>query len=117
MEGQIPQQGWTVKAAQLCPVVASNLFAHPVCSKEVVDKKVYKIRRGFLWTSSEQASGTGHCLDIWANVKQLKAVSGLSVLDLEVFNRALQLRWLWYQLFPGHLEQDLVYPAMNLIRR
>lgn len=59
-------------------------------------KSMDKIRRGFLWKGSEEASG-GHSLVRWAKVKKPKKLGGLGVLDMELFSRALRLRWLWFQ--------------------
>jgi hypothetical protein len=59
-------------------------------------KRMDRIRRGFFWKGTEEASG-GHCLVRWNKVKRPKKFGGLSVLDLELFSRALRLRWLWFQ--------------------
>jgi mannosylglycoprotein endo-beta-mannosidase len=64
--------------------------------KKWLINKLDKIRRNFFWKGTEQASG-GHCLVKWPVVKRPKNVGGLGVLDLELFSRALRLRWMWYQ--------------------
>jgi hypothetical protein len=59
-------------------------------------KNINKIRRNFLWKGAEEAIG-GHCLVSWKKVQRPKKLGGLGVIDLELFRRALRLRWLWYQ--------------------
>ena len=59
-------------------------------------KQIDKIRRSFLWKGDAEAGG-GHCLVQWARVKKPKKLGGPGVLDLEMFSRALRLRWLWYE--------------------
>jgi hypothetical protein len=59
-------------------------------------KKIDKIRRGFLWKGSEDVKG-GHCLVRWAKIQKPKQLGGLGILDLELFGRALRLRWLWLE--------------------
>jgi hypothetical protein len=63
--------------------------------KKWVISKIDKIRRGFLWKGAQEVKG-GHCLVRWAKVLKSKHLGGLGVLDLELFGRALRLRWLWY---------------------
>jgi hypothetical protein len=58
-------------------------------------KRIDKIRRGFLWKGTEAVNG-GHCLVRWPNVQKSKKTSGLGVLGLQRFSRALRLRWLWF---------------------
>lgn len=64
--------------------------------KKWVLKRINKIRRGFLWKGSEDASG-GHCLVRWKKIQRPKDLGGLGVLNLEFFSRALCLRWIWFQ--------------------
>jgi hypothetical protein len=59
-------------------------------------KKIDRIHRSFLWKGSANAQG-GHSLVRWERVKRPKYVGVLGVLDLEMFSRALRLRWLWYE--------------------
>ena len=59
-------------------------------------KKIDKIRRSFLWKGSHEANG-GHCLVQWKKAMRPKNFGGLGILDLDLFSRALRLRWLWFQ--------------------
>jgi len=59
-------------------------------------KKIDKLRRSFLWKGAADANG-GHCLVNWSKTKRPKAFEGLGILDLDLFSRALRLRWLWYE--------------------
>jgi hypothetical protein len=64
--------------------------------KKWVLKHINKIRRGFLWKGDDNVNG-GHCLVVWQKVQRPKQLGGLDVIHLELFSRALRLRWLWYQ--------------------
>ena len=39
----------------------------------------------------------GHCLVQWTRCQRPKKFGGLGILDLDLFSRALRLRWLWFQ--------------------
>lgn len=71
-------------------------FLTVLVPKKWMLKRLNKLRRGFLWKGSEEANG-GHCLVRWEKVQRPKKIEGLGILDLELFRRALRLRWLWYQ--------------------
>lgn len=59
-------------------------------------KKIDKLRRSFLWKGEAEAKG-GHYLVQWPKIMRPKQFGGLGILDLDLFSRALRLRWLWYQ--------------------
>ena len=59
-------------------------------------KEIDKMRRGFLWKGTADAK-RGQCLVNWSKTKKPKKFGGLGILDLDLFIRALRLRWLWYQ--------------------
>jgi mannosylglycoprotein endo-beta-mannosidase len=59
-------------------------------------KKMDKLRRSFLWKGVAEVNG-GHCLVKWGKTMRPKKFGGLGILDLDLFSRALRLRWLWYQ--------------------
>ncbi|CAN6246948.1 unnamed protein product [Urochloa humidicola] len=71
-------------------------FLTAFAPKKWLIKRLDKIQRAFLWKGSEEVRG-GHCLVKWAKVKRPKKLGGLGVLDLDLFSRALRLRWLWFQ--------------------
>lgn len=58
--------------------------------------KIDKYRRSFFWKGKDpdQVRG-GHCLVNWKTCLRPKKWRGLGFKDLEKFNRALRLRWLW----------------------
>lgn len=57
-------------------------------------KKIDRLRRSFLWKGSEETNG-GHCLIRWSKTMRPKCFGGQGILDLDLFSRALRLRWLW----------------------
>jgi hypothetical protein len=59
-------------------------------------KKIDKIKRNFLWHGSEETR-KGYCMVNWRRVQMLKKLGGIGITDLVKFNRALRLRWQWYQ--------------------
>ena len=59
-------------------------------------KKIDKFRRNFLWKGMAEANG-GNCLVQWRKAMRPKHFGGLGILDLDLFSRALRLRWLWFQ--------------------
>jgi hypothetical protein len=61
-----------------------------------------KLRRGFIWTGFDSASG-GKCLVGWAKVAQPTEFGGLRVLDLTMLGYALCLWWEW--LKPTELDR------------
>jgi hypothetical protein len=78
----------------LSSVVLYHMTVFPL-SKWVI-KKIDKIRRGFLWHGSDDVR-RGNCLVNWRRVQRPKKLGGLSVLELQNFNRALRIRWQWYR--------------------
>lgn len=75
----------------LSALPTNHLTVFPL--KKWAEKKMDKIRRGFLWTGSEQAHG-GHCLVNWKKVCRPKELGWLGMTNLEIFGRSLCLRWL-----------------------
>ena len=61
-----------------------------------VIKRIDKLRRSFLWKGEAEAKG-GHRLVNWRKTLRPKKFGGLGILDLDLFSRALRLRWLWFQ--------------------
>jgi hypothetical protein len=57
-------------------------------------KKLDRIRRQ--WQGSEEAR-KGSAMVNWKRVHGPKRLGGLGILDLQRFNRALQLWWPWYK--------------------
>ena len=59
-----------------------------------VFQEIDKMRRGFLWSGKDKASG-GQCLVAWTNVCLPTELGGLGVTDLRLAAYALRLRWVW----------------------
>lgn len=57
-------------------------------------KDIDKTRRRFLWAQEEEVMG-GKCKVSWQTVCSPIAKGGLGIQDLQLFGRALRLRWLW----------------------
>jgi hypothetical protein len=57
-------------------------------------KRIYKIRRNFLWHGSEDPRRR-NCQVNWRRILRPKRLGGLRILDLKKFNTALRLRWKW----------------------
>lgn len=59
-------------------------------------KKIDRIRRNFLWKGASDARW--RCCPVsWARACRDKSQGGLGIKDLACFNRALRLRWAWFQ--------------------
>lgn len=59
-----------------------------------------KIRRDLLWKANNYDK-RGACLVSWKNVCWPKSLGGLGILDLNLFSRALRLRWKWFEWTDG----------------
>jgi hypothetical protein len=57
-------------------------------------RAIDKLRRDFIWTGTELASG-GKCLVAWAKVKRPIELGGLGIIDLTTLGYVLRLRWEW----------------------
>ena len=59
-------------------------------------KEIDKARRRFLWAGNQQLHG-GKCKVNWARVQRPISRGGLGISNLDLFSRALRLRWLWFE--------------------
>ncbi|KAM0857846.1 hypothetical protein ACQ4PT_048211 [Festuca glaucescens] len=84
-------------------VIMTSSLIYPLLALDLdlwVLKFVDKLRRGFLWTGSEDARG-GSCLVAWNQVCQPKHLDGLGFHNLKFLNAALRAKWLWAQKAEG----------------
>jgi hypothetical protein len=63
--------------------------------KQVLED-IDKLRHRFLWAGDSEILG-GKCKVAWTLVAKPVDFNRLGVIELERFNRALRLRWLWFQ--------------------
>lgn len=72
-----------------------SVFKLPVWVMETIDR----IRRGFLWKKNSNED-KGISLANWELVCKPKKFGGLGVIDIQLFNDALLLKWYWYWCQP-----------------
>lgn len=77
-----------------CVLGSPNLPLNVPGSPAMAFKAIDKIRRAFLWKGTDAVNG-GHCLVSWKQMCRPKESGGLGVLDLEIMNSALRVRWAW----------------------
>ncbi|EAZ29307.1 hypothetical protein OsJ_13368 [Oryza sativa Japonica Group] len=93
--------GWKPKLlspdGRLC-LIKSVLMALPVHFMSVLQLPKWAIKdierkcRGFLWKGQQEVSG-GHCLVAWKDVCTPVENGGLGIRNLELFGKALRLKW------------------------
>jgi hypothetical protein len=88
----------------------------------------YYLTRNFLWKSSNPGNvKRGHYLINWRTCQRSRRLGGLGIKDLEKFNRAPRLRWLWYNWDPeerhwkklfrhdDHIDRSLFFASTYVI--
>jgi Reverse transcriptase (RNA-dependent DNA polymerase) len=60
-----------------------------------VTKQFTKITKRFLWRGTKDTYSEGHCLVAWQKITIPKINGGLSIIDIELQNKALLLNWIW----------------------
>ena len=66
-----------------------------------VIKFIDNYRRSFLWKGASEAKG-GHCLLAWPRVCRPPDLGGLGIVDLQRFDYALRMHWLWMKRTEDH---------------
>jgi hypothetical protein len=59
-----------------------------------ITKQIIKIMRRFLWRGTKDTYSGGHCLVAWQKITIPKINRGLSIIDIELHNKALLLKWI-----------------------
>jgi len=96
LEREASEQGWKIAVSECSPDFNPGAFLDGFPLQKWALKKIDRVRRSFLWKGAADANG-GHCLVRWAKTNRPKKFGGLGILDLELFSRALRLRWLWLE--------------------
>jgi len=79
-------------------------------------KKIKKLRRSFLWKGTAEVHG-GHYLVNWSKTMRPKCFGSLGILDLDLFCRALHLRWLWFEWTSPERPWVGTEPPVNAVDR
>jgi hypothetical protein len=82
----------TLLRAILSALPVFIMTAHPLSAWAIA--QIDKLRRAWLWAARDSFT-PGQCRVAWKLVCRRRDLGGLGVLDLQRFNNALRLRWLW----------------------
>lgn len=82
----------TLLRAVLSALPVFIMTAHPLSAWAIA--QIDKLRRAWLWAAGDSCT-PGQCRVAWKLVCRPRDLGGLGVLDLQRFNNALRLRWLW----------------------
>jgi hypothetical protein len=65
------------------------------------------ITRRLLWRGTKDAYSGGHCLVAWPKMTLSREHGGLGIIDLELQNKELLLKWLWL----AETNQESLWPT------
>jgi hypothetical protein len=82
----------TLLRAVLSALPVFIMTAHSLSAWAI--EQIDKLRRAWLWAARDTCT-PGQCRVAWKLVCRPRDLGGLGVLDLQRFNNALRLRWLW----------------------
>jgi hypothetical protein len=60
-----------------------------------VIKQITNTTRRFLWRGNKETYSGGHCLVAWTKITLSKNNGGLGIIDLQLQNKTLLLKWIW----------------------
>ena len=90
--------GWWSRRELVRSVLSAIILVYLLTSLKAPKQLLGDLNKAqccFLWTGDAETT-EGKCKVGWPLVTKRVQFSGLSILDLERFSRALCLRWLWY---------------------
>jgi hypothetical protein len=73
------------------PLHYMQAFILPKC----IIKQITNTTRRFLWRGNKETYSSGHCLVAWTKITLSKNNGGLGIMDLQLQNKALLLKWIW----------------------